>query len=352
MSAEKKKLAVYWAASCGGCDVSILNIHEHLLAVDDAFEIVFWPCAADFKYEDVRGYPDGSIDLCLFNGAIRNSENEELARLLREKSKVLVAYGACACEGSIPALANFASLDDMMATAFDDGVSTDNPGGTWPQPHTSVPEGEIEIPVMQPLVRKLDDVVPVEYYIPGCPPESPQTWAVLQAIIQGIPLPPPGSILGADGTAVCRECPLVKEEKRVTRFFRPYELKPVAGKCLLEQGLICMGPATLSGCGALCPQVGMGCRGCYGPVEQGEDQGVHMLSALASILDVGEAGQSEEEMEEAVDRALDTLVDPTGTFYRFSMAGALLSHARLNGTSNGKRPTGVGASVHHEEDQH
>lgn len=352
MSIEKKKLAVYWAASCGGCDVSILNIHEHLIAVDDAFDIVFWPCAADFKYEDVRGYEDGYIDLCLFNGAIRNSENEELARLLRRKSKVLVAYGACACEGSIPALANFASLDSMMETVYADGLSTDNPDGILPRPQTEVPEGEIEIPEMHQVVRKLDDFVEVDYYIPGCPPESPQTWAVLQAIIQGVPLPPPGSVLGADGTAVCRECPLLKEEKTVTRFFRPYELTPVAGKCLLEQGLICMGPATRSGCGALCPQVGMGCRGCYGPVERGEDQGVRMLSALASILDVGAPGQSEEETEAAVDRALDTLVDPTGTFYRFSMASALLRRARVNGTSNGQLPSEVGAFAHHEEDQH
>ncbi len=84
----------------------LLNIGEHILTVDDVFDIAFFPCIADFKVEDVKAYPDGYIDLCLFNGAIRNSENEEMAQLLRKKSKVLVAFGSCAYEGCIPALSN------------------------------------------------------------------------------------------------------------------------------------------------------------------------------------------------------------------------------------------------------
>ena len=97
-------MAMYWAAACGGCEISVLNIGDKILAVDAAFDIAFWPCAADFKVKDVEGYPDGYIDLCLFNGAIRNSENEEMAHLLRQKSKVLVAFGSCASEGCIPGL--------------------------------------------------------------------------------------------------------------------------------------------------------------------------------------------------------------------------------------------------------
>src|SRR5690606_30520985 len=101
---SKPTFAMYWAASCGGCEISVLNIGDRLLAVDEAFDVVFWPVAADFKYDDVRGYPDGYIDVCLFNGSIRNSENEEIAHLLRRKSKVLVAFGSCAMAGGIPAL--------------------------------------------------------------------------------------------------------------------------------------------------------------------------------------------------------------------------------------------------------
>ncbi|MBI3941850.1 MAG: oxidoreductase, partial [Chloroflexi bacterium] len=102
----KPKLAMYWAAACGGCEIAVLNIYEKILDVDASFEVVFWPVAMDAKYRDVEEMPDGSITLCLFNGGIRNSENEYMAQLLRRKSQVLVSFGTCACAGGIPALAN------------------------------------------------------------------------------------------------------------------------------------------------------------------------------------------------------------------------------------------------------
>lgn len=106
---SKPKVAFYWAASCGGCEISVLDIGEKILDLAEAVDIVFWPCAIDIKYNDVRKMANQSIDLCLFNGAIRTSEKEEMARLLREKSKILVAYGSCACAthslpGSMPLL--------------------------------------------------------------------------------------------------------------------------------------------------------------------------------------------------------------------------------------------------------
>jgi len=92
--ADKPKLAMYWASSCGGCEISLLSIGDKLLLVDELYDLAFLPCLADFKLADVEGYPDGYIDVCLFNGAIRNSDNEEMAQLLRKKSKFLVAYGS------------------------------------------------------------------------------------------------------------------------------------------------------------------------------------------------------------------------------------------------------------------
>jgi F420-non-reducing hydrogenase small subunit len=83
----KKKVGVYWAASCGGCDISLLEIGPRILDLIAIADIVLWPCAADFKYADVAKYPDGYIDYCFFNGGIRTSEHEEVARLLRRKSK-------------------------------------------------------------------------------------------------------------------------------------------------------------------------------------------------------------------------------------------------------------------------
>ena len=260
-----------------GCEIATLGIGENLLVVDEVFDLAFFPCLADFKVEDVKGYADGFIDLCLFNGAIRNSENEEMAHLLRRKSKVLVAFGSCAYEGCIPALSNLTSRQATLNTVYLDNPSLDNGGKVLPQRSVSVPEGELTLPYFYNTVKALDQVVDVDYYLPGCPPEPKQIWAVLQVVVaaltQGAPLPAKGSVIGVGDVAVCEECPLEKNEKTVARFYRPYEINPVPGLCLLEQGLVCMGPATVSGCGALCPQVGMGCRGCYGPMPGVEDQG-------------------------------------------------------------------------------
>ena len=114
----KPKFAMYWAASCGGCEIAVLNIHEKILDVDANFDVVFWPVAMDAKYKDVEAMEDGSILLTLFNGGIRNDENEHIAKLLRQKSKILVAFGSCANEGCIPGLANLSDSREIVHTAF------------------------------------------------------------------------------------------------------------------------------------------------------------------------------------------------------------------------------------------
>ncbi|MCK4933891.1 oxidoreductase, partial [Candidatus Bathyarchaeota archaeon] len=103
---DKLKIAFYWAASCGGCEIAVLDINEKILDVVAKAEIVFWPVAMDIKYKNVEAMPDKTIDVCFFNGAIRNSENEEMAKLLRKKSKTLIAFGSCAHEGCVLGLAN------------------------------------------------------------------------------------------------------------------------------------------------------------------------------------------------------------------------------------------------------
>ncbi len=331
----KPKLAMYWAASCGGCEISVLNIHEHILTVDEIFDVVFFPCIADFKVHHVESYPDGYIDVCLWNGAIRNSEGEHMAHLLRQKSKVLVAYGSCAYEGCIPALSNLTSKQATFNTVYHDNQSIDNPDKVVPLTKVEVPEGELTLPKFYHTVKSLDQVVDVDYYLPGCPPEPPQIWAVLQVVVagllQGAPLPPKGSIVGASNVAVCEECSREKQEKSIARFYRPYEITPEPDICLLEQGLVCMGPATRGGCGALCPEVGMGCRGCYGPMPGVEDQGAKMLSAIASVIGAGKEGMDEADIEREIQAVVDTIADPAGTFYRFSMSHSLLQRAKVNG---------------------
>ncbi len=321
---DKPRFAMYWAASCGGCEIAVLNIGEKILDVDATFDVVFWPVAMDAKYKDVEAMPDESITLTLFNGSIRNSENEEIAKLLRRKSKILVAFGSCACEGCIPGLANLSPIEELVETAFTT-VSTDLISGDRPQATHTVPEGELRLPTLHPLVRPLAHVVSVDYYMPGCPPESDQIAAVIDLVIKTLngeaELPPPGSTIGAGGSTVCDECPRTRDVKKITSFKRIQEIASVDQElCLLEQGIPCNGPATRSGCGALCPQAGAQCIGCYGPAEGVVDAGARLMSAFASVIDANDPDE--------IDAILDTLPDPAGQFYRFGLAGSLLGAAR------------------------
>jgi len=315
----KLKLAIYWAASCGGCDVAILDTNERILDIADLADIVFWPIALDFKYSDVEAMEDKSIDICLFNGAVRNSEQEHVAKLLRAKSKAMVAFGACACFGGIPALANFSNRAEVFERAYIEAPSNDNPNHILPQTLTKVEEGELELPEFYDTVLTLAQVVDVEYFVPGCPPPVDIINKIVDALVS-CELPPVGTVFASD-KALCDECDRKKEEKRITKIYRPHEIMPDPEKCLLEQGIICMGPATRGGCGQRCIKVNMPCRGCFGPPPNVIDQGAKMLSAIASIYDVKD--------EAEVKRMVEEVVDPAGTFYRFGMSSSMLKRKRM-----------------------
>lgn len=320
----KGKLALYWAASCGGCEIAVLAINEKILDVAALFDIVFWPVAVDAKVRDVENMPDGSIDVCLFNGGIRTSEQEYMAQLLRRKSKVLVAFGSCAQEGCIPGLANANNRRQIFDTAYRDTPSTINPDGVEPKHHTEMPEGALYLPVFYDTVRTLDQTVAVDYYLPGCPPEADRIWDALTAIVES-KLPPPGSVIGVD-TTVCQECPRTRNEKKVKKFHRTWEIIPDEETCLLEQGLVCCGIATRAGCGARCPRVNSPCIGCYGPNEGVHDYGARMMTALASVIDSNDP--------EEIDRIIrEGIPDPVGSFYRFSLAHSQLRRSKLVGQS-------------------
>jgi F420-non-reducing hydrogenase small subunit len=199
-------------------------------------------------------------------------------------------------------------------------ISTDNPNNIHPQPVTKVPEGEISIPVLKDRVQTLAQVVDVDYYMPGCPPESPQIAAVIDLVIQVLQgkaeLPPKGSVIGAGGSTVCDECTRTREVKKIKEFKRIQDIAPADTEiCLLEQGVPCNGPATRSGCDARCPAVGAQCIGCYGPAEGVIDYGARLITAFASVIDATE--------EEEIERILDGIPDPTGQFYRFNLADSL-----------------------------
>jgi F420-non-reducing hydrogenase small subunit len=320
----KPKFAMYWAASCGGCEIAVLNTHEKILDVDANFEVVFWPVAMDAKYKDVEAMEEGSILLTLLNGGIRNDENEHLARLLRQKSKIMVAFGSCACEGCIPGLANLSPVGEIVHTAFNT-ITTDNPNEIYPRTSYDVPEGELHIPTLSKWLRPLDQVVDVDYYMPGCPPESHQIAAVIDLVIKAIrgeaELPPKGAVIGVGNSTVCDECPRARNVKMIKAFKRIQDIAPVDPTlCILEQGVPCNGPATRSGCSARCPQVGAQCIGCYGPAEGTLDYGARLMTAFASVIDANTPDE--------IEKILDGIPDPTGQVYRFSLAGSLMKAAK------------------------
>ena len=320
--AEKIKIAQYWGAGCGGCDVALLDIDAKILDVHAIANVVFWPIGFDGKIKEIEAMPDKSITVSFYNGAIRNSENEHIAKVLREKSVVMIAFGSCACFGGTPGLANVTNKKEIFQTVYKDTPSTDNPNFVTPQEMYKAKEGELDLPKFWDSVKTLDQVVDVDYFMPGCPPTvnliAMAVDAVAKHVTTGAPLPPKGTVIASDKT-LCDECKRERVEKgrRIEKIYQAYEIKPDPKKCLLDQGLICIGPATRAGCGAMCPNAQMPCRGCMGPTSGVTDQGSSMLSALSSILNITD---TEAQMsEEQIMTMMMQVKDPLGTFYAFTL---------------------------------
>lgn len=304
----------------------MVDLAERVLDLVGLVDIVFWPVALDFKLSDVEAMPDRSIDLALINGGIRTEENERIVRLLRAKSKLAIAYGACSSWGGIPGLANLSGRDEVLDWVYKGAPTNDNKGGTRP---SQAIEGDVrlELPALLAQLKPLDRVIDVDYYVPGCPPTPDVTWNALQAVVSG-KLPPKGAVVGADGRALCHSCPLneTKPDSVLVKGFRRIsEFSPDLSKCLLVQGLPCLGPVTRGGCGALCVKGGMPCTGCFGPLGGVNDFGGKAITYLASILDL--------EDEKEIDAALSKLVDITGLSYKYTLPASSL-RGRLRAEAN------------------
>ncbi len=311
-AAKKKKLALYTATGCRACEHAILDLNYEVNALSRWAEIAFWPYVLGSSWENLQG--DEPVDVCFFAGAIRTMDDRQAAIKLRDKSRIMVATGACAAFGGLPGLVNLAAP-------------------TAENPETEVPkEGVPTLTRTESLVSGLPQVVRTDYFVPGCPPTQNLLWAAFQALVcQGesparlsyaaarLPdvmaqavtagvLPPQGSTFGGE-KAVCASCSRIKEEKRFEAYKRPYQEYEETGRCLLEQGLICQGVATREGCGGLCTGVGLPCRGCFGKAEAIFDPGAKMVSAISSTFDFTDA--------EAIARLVNEFVDLAGTFYRY-----------------------------------
>jgi F420-non-reducing hydrogenase small subunit len=325
---SKPKIGLYWCASCGGCEEAVVDLAEDILKVVAAVDIVLWPVAFDFKKSDVEQLADDEMAVCFINGAIRTSEQLEMAKLLRKKAGLIVAFGSCSQLGGIPGMANFKDKKSIQDRVYYEMPTTENPKLDKPLEKTEVAEGVLTLPTFDEDVRTLDQTIDVDYYLPGCPPPVALIVNAVMAILENN-LPSKGSVL-APNIALCNDCPRKEskpDELLIKEFKRPHQVMIDPEKCMLEQGVLCMGAVTRSGCESACIEGNMPCSGCMGPTDEITDYGAKALSAIASIID------SDDEKE--ISLLIDNIVDPGGTFYRYSLPASLIHRTVLQDERKG-----------------
>jgi len=210
---RRPKLAVWKFASCDGCQLSLLDCEDEILALAGAVEIANFP-------EATRTFVEGPYDLSLVEGSVTTPHDAERIKMVRAQSKFLVTIGACATSGGIQALKNFADVDDYIRTVYASPQYIDTL-------ETSTP---------------ISAHVPVDFELRGCPVNKVQLIEVVSAFLAG-------RKPAVAAHSVCVEC------------------KQRGTPCIMVQGTPCLGPVTHAGCGAICPAYQRGCYGCYGPME-------------------------------------------------------------------------------------
>jgi NAD-reducing hydrogenase small subunit len=165
----KPKISSDWMAGCAGCHMSLLDIDERIIAIAELADIRSTPIT-DLKEPDASG-----VDVGILEGGINNSANEEVALKMRKRCKVLVALGDCAVFGGVPAMRNFFPLEESLRRAYVETESTDSEGKIPSDP---------ELATMT-RVRALEEVVPVDIFVPGCPPDPDVIFYVLSELAQG-----------------------------------------------------------------------------------------------------------------------------------------------------------------------
>ncbi len=214
MRSARPKIAVFKFASCDGCQLSILDLEDELLAIGEAFEIAYF-------LEASRAVVKGPYDIGLVEGSVTTPHEVELVKSVREQCRVLIAIGACATAGGIQALRNWRGSAEFMKYVY---ASPD-------------------------YIETLDKSTPISEHVKvdlelrGCPINKYQLLEVMSAYLAGRAPSVPNH-------SVCVQCKLN------------------GTVCLMvSQGIPCLGPVTQAGCGAICPAYGRGCYGCYGPKE-------------------------------------------------------------------------------------
>ena len=212
--AKRPRLAVWKFASCDGCQLSLLDCEDELLAIADQIEIAYFPEAS-------RRMAKGPYDLSLVEGSITTSHDADRIRRVRRQSRHLVTIGACATAGGIQALRNFSDVNEFIAAVY------------------ASPQYIDTLATSTPIAAH----VPVDFELHGCPINKTQLLEVISAFLTHRKPP-------IEGHSVCVECKLQ------------------GNVCVMVQGTPCLGPVTHAGCGALCPSCRRGCYGCFGPMDR------------------------------------------------------------------------------------
>jgi F420-non-reducing hydrogenase small subunit len=314
---SKPKIAFYWCAGCGGCEESIIDLADELPRIARAADIVFWPVALDRRYRDLVAMDEAAIDVTFINGAIRMDEHVRMARLLRRKSRLLIAHGTCAHLGGVIGLANLFSTRQLLTRSYRERPD-------MAEPAKPITDGGIDKPAempplaeLLPSVQALDGVVAVDAIVPGCPPPPETMLQVIRQITEGN-WPRSGTVF-AQRHALCRQCPRLasKPDKiAVRRFKRLHETRWDVDVCFLPQGLICLGPVTRGGCMARCIRANMPCRGCFGPLEKVDDFGAGAIALLAAMMADTDGA--------ALTGLIGSIPDPAGLIYRYCLAASVL----------------------------
>jgi len=275
------RLAEEWFAICGGCEVTILDIGEPLIDVLAKLDIVHMPVLMDHKLYGQTG-EDAEMnipeaDVGIITGGIRTEEHKKIAQEMRKKCKTLIAMGSCACFGGIPALANLYSTDELTDKVYRGSVTTD---------HDGIPG--TDIPALTDRIYAVKEAVPVDLSLPGCPTTPEMVAGALTALLEGKPFEMPTK-------SVCDDCPTIREKKAVSTLKRRLDAPEFTPghpltemRCLMEQGILCLGPATRTGCGGSqgtprCIRAYMPCEGCFGPLSDTANPMVDMMGALSTI---------------------------------------------------------------------
>jgi F420-non-reducing hydrogenase small subunit len=240
---SKVSVSFEWLSGCSGCELSVVDLHERLLRVLKAIELVRFPILMD-----VKGYPPA--DLGIITGALRTEHDLECARHMRDSCRQVLALGTCAVYGGPQGSGYAHTLAELEQTAFVDNPTT----STHFVPQDGVPK------LLEQGVLPLDAHIPVDLYLPGCPPHAFYVFEALRSVLENHP-PDFGH------HNVCYRCERKMHKSDVAELRRTHTGPVDPERCFLAQGILCMGSATLDRCLAPCPTRGVPCTGCSGPSE-------------------------------------------------------------------------------------